>query len=83
MSPFTVIRYVPLRHRTLLFLVQLNVVISSLYFYLLFTILLKKTLTYHVFVWVVKKGLTALVVLLTQQIVLFEHSIRNNFITCA
>ena len=30
----------------------------------------------------VKKGFTALVALLTQQILLFEHCIKNNFITC-
>ena len=37
-----------------------------------------KTLTY-VFVWVVKKGLTVFRVLLTQQSLLFEQCIENNF----
>ena len=32
----------------------------------------------HVFVWVVKKRLTTTRVLLTQQILLFEHCIENN-----
>ena len=35
------------------------------------------------FVWVIKKGLMALRVFLTQQIILFEHCIENNFITCS
>ena len=34
------------------------------------------------FVWIVKKGLTALGLLLTQQILLFEHFTENNFTTC-
>ena len=36
----------------------------------------------HVFVSVVKKGLTALGLLLTHQILLFEHFAENNFTTC-
>ena len=43
---------------------------------------LKKHWHIHVFDRVVKKGLAALGVLLTQQILLFEHYIENNFITC-
>ena len=51
MSSFTVVRHVPLRHRTLSFAVQLNVFISSLQFFLLFAIFFfkKNTLTYSYF----------------------------------
>ena len=39
--------------------------------------------TNHLFrIFPYKKELTVLQVLLTQQILLFEHSIENNFITC-
>ena len=51
-------------------------------FYLLFTIFFKKHWYSHVFIWMVKKGSTALGVLLTRQILLFEHCIENNLITC-
>ena len=36
----------------------------------------------HIFVWVLKKELTAFRVLLTWQILLFKHCIGNNFSTC-
>ena len=43
---------------------------------------LKKHWHIHVFVRVLKKGLTAFRVLLTLQILLFKHCIGNNFSTC-
>ena len=44
--------------------------------------LYKKHWNIHVFVWMVKKGLAALELLLTQQILLFEHFTENDFTTC-
>ena len=76
----TVIRHVPLRHRTLLFAVQLSVFISCYSFFYCLLSFFNKNTDIHIFVWVVKKGLTALGVLFTQQILLFEHCIENNFI---
>ena len=43
---------------------------------------LKKHWHIHVFVWVLKKELTAFRVLLTWQILLFKYCVGNNFSTC-
>ena len=48
MPSLTVIRHVPLRHGTLLFAVQLDVIISLLWFLFVYY-LLKKTLRYSSF----------------------------------
>ena len=82
MASFTVICDVSLHHGTLLIAVQLNVFIGSLRFlFIVQNLFLRKHRHICVLVWVVKKGLMALGVLLTQQILLFEHYIKNNFIT--
>ena len=79
MSSFTILRHVPLPHGTLLFALQLSVLISSLWFFIYCWLsFLKKHWHIHVFVWVVKKR-TALGVLFTQQVLLLEHCIENNF----
>ena len=66
-----------------LFAVQLNVfiILVMIFIYCLLSFLKKNTDIIHGFVWVVKKVLMALGLLLTQQILLFEHFLENNFIT--
>ena len=79
MSSFIVLHHVPLRHGTLCSSMFLLVCYG---FLLLFTIFFLKNTEVHVFVRVVRKGLVALGMLLTQQIVLFGHGIKTNVIIC-
>ena len=65
MSSFTVIYHVPLCHENFHFHWSSMFLSGRCVFYLLFTIFLKRHWNIHVFIWVVKMGLTALGVLLT------------------